>query len=97
MSSSNHLALRDAAVGYAQNDFPIFPIHGVRYGQCTCGKNCGRSAGKHPIVAGGFKVATTDISQIEKWWQDHPNANIGLATGTGVMVVDVDGPKGAMQ
>lgn len=94
MSSSNHLALRDAAVGYAQNDFPIFPIHGVRYGQCTCGKNCGRSAGKHPIVAGGFKVATTDISQIEKWWQDHPNANIGLATGTGVMVVDVDGPKG---
>jgi P4 family phage/plasmid primase-like protien len=36
--------------------------------------------------------ATTDPSQIKKWWEKWPNANIGIAAGEGsdIIVVDID-------
>ena len=40
----------------------------------------------------GFKDAVTDPDQIEVWWIDHPEANLGLATA-GMLVVDVDGKR----
>jgi hypothetical protein len=44
-------------------------------------------------VKGGFKAATTDARQIEAWWRQWPDANIGIATGaiSGIAVVDIDG------
>jgi hypothetical protein len=67
----------------------------VRDGRCTCGQDCGKNAGKHPRVTGGFKAATTDAQQIKAWWHKWPDANIGIATGSvsGIVVVDVDGPE----
>lgn len=45
--------------------------------------------------SGGIKDATTDPDQIRKWWTDHPDANIGLATGrSNVIVIDIDGDRG---
>jgi hypothetical protein len=40
----------------------------------------------------GCLDATTDIRQIEAWWDINPNRNIGIATGTlsGIFVLDVD-------
>lgn len=47
--------------------------------------------GKAPLVAGGFKQATTDTEQIQKWWTANPAANIGIALdASGLCVVDVD-------
>ena len=46
--------------------------------------------GKKPITKNGFKDATNDRVQVAKWWTDKPNANIGIRTGGGLVVVDVD-------
>jgi hypothetical protein len=73
----------------------IFPIHSVVDGRCTCGKADCKSPGKHPLTKAGFKEATDDAAQIGKWWAKRPWANIGLATGSGLAVFDIDGPEGA--
>ncbi len=48
--------------------------------------------GKVPLTSRGFKDATTDRSQIEAWWKEHPDALISVATGriSGVVVLDID-------
>jgi hypothetical protein len=40
----------------------------------------------------GFKDATRDEATIREWWRQHPTANIGVATGDGYFVIDLDGP-----
>jgi len=54
-------------------------------------RTCGH-AGKHPRTSQGFKDATRDREQIERWWTRWPEANIGVATGaaSGVVALDVD-------
>jgi len=42
----------------------------------------------------GCHLGTTDAARIEQWWRAVPDANIGLATGHGIVVVDIDGPEG---
>ena len=79
--------LRDAAIEYAKQGFAVFPL---------------KPRNKTPMQAGGFKIATTDQRQIEKWWRDTPTANIGIATGQrsgGIVVIDldVDDNKGIMK
>jgi Bifunctional DNA primase/polymerase, N-terminal len=81
-----------AALAYAARGWPVFPCHGMRDEQCTCGKpNCAHP-GKHPLTRHGCKDATTDPQQIEQWWTDHPDANVAIATGasSGLMVLDLD-------
>ena len=76
----NTLSPRDAALVYARSGWPVFPL-----------------AGKVPYDGmHGHKDATTDSTQIEAWWSEHPKANIGLATGSasGILVLDMDVPKG---
>lgn len=53
-------------------------------------------SGKVPIVAHGYKDATTDEQIIREWFERWPNANIGIATGSisGILVVDVDPRNG---
>jgi len=48
--------------------------------------------GKRPITTNGYKDATTSPNQINEWWNNHPDANIGLVTGkeANLVVVDVD-------
>jgi hypothetical protein len=67
--------LRSAALRYADLGYRVFP--------CAPG-------GKKPITEHGYLDATTDPEQIERWWSEHPHANIGLAT-EGLVVVDIDG------
>ncbi len=45
---------------------------------------------KTPIVANGFKDATDDRVQVCTWWTEYPKANIGIATGGDLVVIDVD-------
>lgn len=47
---------------------------------------------KQPLVATGFKAATTDQSSITTWWKQWPQAMIGIPTGerSGVFVLDID-------
>lgn len=79
-------ALQIASLGW-----PLFPLHEPG---CSCGRpKCPRE-GKHPRTRNGLKDATTDAAQIRKWWQRWPTANIGLRTGFGLVVVDIDGQPG---
>jgi hypothetical protein len=65
---------------------------------CSCrDPGCGQPA-KHPLgalVPHGLKEATTNRARVLAWWTQHPQANIGLATGHQFDVLDVDGPAGA--
>ncbi len=87
--------LLTAALDYAKKGFRVFPLHSINdQGRCTCGKQDCEKPGKHPRICNGFKGATTDGSQIIHWWNQHPDANIGICTGKGLLVVDVDGDEG---
>ena len=73
----------ESALQYAGRGWSVFPL---------------KPRGKTPLVKGGFKAATTDRNQIEKWWAKWPQANVGVATGqvSGIIVLDLDGPEGAL-
>ncbi len=69
--------LHRAAIEYARDGYPVFP--------CVVG-------GKTPAVVGGFKSATTDENQINEWWKENPDYNIGTEPErSGLCVVDVEG------
>lgn len=42
----------------------------------------------------GCKDATTDTERVRRWWGTHPGDNIGIATGHGLDVLDVDCKNG---
>src|SRR6476620_2356910 len=86
---------------YGQWGWQIFPVYNIGPdGKCTCPqkkKDEGKCRpGKHPIPFNGFKSATSDPDKIKKWWEDTPDANIGIATGleSGLVVIDADGDTG---
>ncbi|MEY3225952.1 MAG: hypothetical protein RLZZ536_571, partial [Planctomycetota bacterium] len=67
--------LLSAALRYAELGYPVFP--------CEPGTN-------RPATAHGFKDATTNPAEIERWWAEIPRANIGMPTA-GLLVLDIDG------
>jgi hypothetical protein len=92
--SSNPL-LR-AALAYARRGRRVIPLHNPVVDGCSCGDPSCKHVGKHPRTDYGVKDATTDPTQISKWWKESPGANIGLATGpeSGLLVLDLDGMRG---
>lgn len=47
-------------------------------------------SGKAPITTHGVYDASTDTTQIAKWWGSGRDYNVGIATGNGIVVLDVD-------
>lgn len=68
------------AANWARAGFPVFPCN---------------PATKAPLTPHGFKDATADLQTVAAWWQAHPNALVGLATGeaSGLFVIDLDVDK----
>lgn len=66
-----------AALHYAARGWPVLPLH---------------AGGKTPRTTRGYLDATTDERVIRSWWQQAPDANIGITTGhrSGLVVLDVD-------
>ena len=86
--------MMDSAKRLAASGFRVFPCHYITEdGSCSCGETCS-SPGKHPKTMRGFKDATTESLRIEGYWMHDRQANIGLATGGKVYVVDLDGDEG---
>lgn len=74
------VTLHSAALYYASIGLHVFPL---------------QPRSKIPMRgSGGCKDATTDPELITRWWTGNPSANIGIATGFLIDVVDIDGPKG---
>jgi putative DNA primase/helicase len=89
--------LKKYALRYAAKGLAVVPMHSVQDGFCTCyrGDACDHK-GKHPRTSHGVKDASTDRSQILRWWKEYPKANIGIATGkvSGITVLDIDPRNG---
>jgi hypothetical protein len=102
--------LRAAALSYAARGIPVLPLHtpqlcpvtaergpAVVAVGCSCGDSGCDRLGKHPriqLVRHGVAQATRDRERVEGWWRRAPLANVGLATGHLVDVLDLDGPEG---
>lgn len=64
------------ATKLAKMGFKVFPL---------------RENDKRPLFKGNAQTqGTTDQNQVRDIWTQHPNANIGIATGDGLTVIDVD-------
>jgi hypothetical protein len=93
-SVSRREELLEAAINYARLGFPVFPLHHItEVGMCSCGNRCSKE-GKHPRTSNGLNDATTDPATIRQFWQYYPLANVGLRTGAGIGVLDIDPKNG---
>jgi hypothetical protein len=77
--------LLEAALSYARHGWRVFPL---------------APRSKLPLIGkrfGGRGVidAVADEAQISRWWDIRPDANVGIACGGGLIVLDVDGEEGA--
>ena len=73
--------MKEWALHYAEMGLAVFPL--------VC-------RDKVPAVVGGCKVATTERTTIERWWDKNPQYNIGIATwnkSSGLVVIDLDVDK----
>lgn len=68
--------------------FPVFAPDEVLEGRCSCGDPACNAPAKHPRTSSGFKAGTQNTTQIKRFFQNR--ANVAIATGNGLMVVDVD-------
>ena len=100
-SSSNGFDLHDpdlmlnSAIAYIDRGWRVFPLHSITpYGQCTCHSSTCQQKGNHPIRPAGIQGATTRLRDILEWWEDDPDANIGIVTGTGLLVIAVCPERG---
>jgi hypothetical protein len=85
-----------AALHYAtQFRWRVFPLHSTDdAGMCTCGNAACGGPGKHPRTPRGCLDASLDSAQVRAWWERWPDANVGIATGAGLVVIDVDPRSG---
>lgn len=90
---------QEAAIRYAAKGLAVIPVHSITIsGICSCGALDDylgvhkHAMGKHPYTEHGHKDASKDLEQIQAWWRDYPNANVGIATGriSDIVVVDID-------
>lgn len=79
MASPNTFNMVDEALHLAGQGFRVFPV----------------SRSKVPFKGShGYLDATTDPATIEAMWRRRPHADIAIATGEGLVVLDIDGPRG---
>ncbi len=81
----------EAALARAREGAYIIPIWWTDAGGvCRCPKraNC-PSPGKHPLTARGLHDASGDLSTIERWWRQSPEANVAVRTDA-VPRIDID-------
>lgn len=73
---------RDHALAFAEQGLSVIPLVPNK---------------KIPLTSNGFKDASKLVDAVNKWWDEYPTANIGIATGkeSGIVVIDVDVKNGA--
>lgn len=84
--------LLEAALQYASRGWWVIPTRGMHDGRCTCGQPCGDKAGKHAYTRKNQDGTwgLRDPAAIERHWDRNPHDNVALATGRGLVVIDID-------
>ena len=67
--------LRDEAIKLGRAGFRLLPL---------------KPRDKTPHIHGGCTNATSNHDDIAEWWTEHPQDNIGIACGYGLIVIDLD-------
>ena len=71
----NTTEIRDAALDYAERGWRVVPLH---------------TRDKRPYPKGWQKAATDDPEVITGWFQQWPDANVGVALGEDSGIVDIE-------
>ena len=79
MSAETTGAAEQAALALARRGWPVFPV----------------KPDKTPRVLHGLRDATTNERAIRNWLRLWPDSGIAVRTGSGLVVLDVDGETGA--
>ena len=92
----DEMSLMETALWYGEHGLPVFPVHCVRNGLCSCRQSDCAHPAKHPRTARGFLDATKDPKCITEWWTKWPDANIAIPTGaaSGLLAIDIDPRNG---
>lgn len=69
-------SMLDYALNHAQEHFKIFPLK--------------VNSKSEQILKSWKKEATDDLHQVQSWWSVYPDANIGIKTGDGFIVIVVN-------
>lgn len=85
------------ALELASKGFSVVPLHSVVGEGCSCkfGPTCPKP-GKHPRIKLAYQKATPSEKAIIKWWQQWPEANIGIRTGVVLKPQDSAGGCGTV-
>lgn len=77
-----------AALFYASNGIKVFPCHFYL-------NDDGKAGSFSPVNQHGYKAASSDPAQIEKWWASFPDALIGMPCGseTGILALTAANSK----
>lgn len=90
---------KEAAFAYASHGLAVVPVYGLTPDNtCLCrrGRSC-KNAGKHPWTRKGTRSASLDRRKIRRWFNNHPDANVGIVTGEaslGKIGLDIDPRNG---
>ncbi len=74
--------LGKSAIAYAKSGLKVFPV---------------KPRDKIPLgqaAPHGCRDATMDAGKITTWWTEYPDANVGIACGNGLVVLDIDAAHG---
>jgi hypothetical protein len=74
--------LAEAAVDLARRGFRVHPL---------------RKCSKVPLLERWTELATSDPVMVAAWWRGSPASNVGIATGHGLIVLDVDYKRGGYE
>lgn len=86
--------MKEEALALAALGFRVHPLYAMdKNGECMCPVHACPTAGKHPRLPDWPNKATSQPSIVGLWWDMAPFDGIGIATGDGMVVIDLDGPE----
>jgi hypothetical protein len=97
MTSQNTNVVLSEAISLSEIGWKLFPCYYIENSRCSCGQlhEGNTSAGKHPLVSHWHETATSDLTQLNEWFNKIQAPNIGIhCKASGLIVLDIDPRNG---
>ena len=79
---------KDYALAFARSGIPVIPLYTAMSGVCSCGNTECPSAAKHPRTKSWKADKSISPDLIKRWFAR--DGNLGIVTGGGMVVIDID-------